>query len=57
MSSLLYLFAIMFVIIWILGFFVFEAGVSIHILPWVAILSISVRMAHGAKSVRVQKLN
>lgn len=47
MSRLLYLVAIILLIGWVLGFFVFSAGRIIHILLVVAIIAILLRLIRG----------
>ncbi|WPP51203.1 lmo0937 family membrane protein [Catalinimonas niigatensis] len=47
MSSLLYIIAIILVIGWILGFFVYSAGNLIHILLVIAIIAILFRLIRG----------
>ncbi len=51
MNSLLYVFAVILIIGWILGFFVFSAGNLIHILLVVAIIAILVRVIRGGNPV------
>lgn len=48
MGGLLYLIAIILVIGWLLGFFVFNAGSIIHILLVIAIIAILLRIIRGA---------
>jgi hypothetical protein len=48
MGGLLYLIAVILVIGWILGFFVFHAGSIIHILLVIAIIAILLRIIRGA---------
>ncbi len=48
MGGLLYLIAIILVIGWILGFFVFNAGSIIHILLVIAVIAILLRIIRGA---------
>ncbi|NJO02660.1 MAG: lmo0937 family membrane protein [Bacteroidia bacterium] len=47
MSSLLYLLAIILVIGWVLGFFVYSASGLIHILLVIAIIAILLRVIGG----------
>lgn len=47
MSSLLYIIAIILVIGWVLGFFVYSAGNLIHILLVIAIIAILFRLIRG----------
>lgn len=49
MSGLLYLVAIVLVIGWIFGFFVFHAGGLIHILLVIAIIAVLLRLIRGEK--------
>ena len=48
MSSLLYFIALVLIIGWILGFFVYSVGGLIHILLVLAIISILLRLIRGA---------
>lgn len=48
MGGLLYLIAVILVIGWILGFFVFHAGSIIHILLVIAVIAILLRVIRGA---------
>ena len=47
MSDILYLIAVILIIGWILGFFVYSAGYLIHILLVLAIIAILVRLIRG----------
>ncbi|HAH36557.1 MAG TPA: lmo0937 family membrane protein [Algoriphagus sp.] len=47
MNSLLYLVAVILVIGWILGFFVYSVGGLIHILLVLALISIILRLIRG----------
>ncbi|SFO34917.1 hypothetical protein SAMN04488519_105361 [Algoriphagus ornithinivorans] len=47
MNSLLYLVAVILVIGWILGFFVYSVGGLIHILLVLALVSIILRLIRG----------
>ena len=51
MSSLLYLLAILLIIGWILGFFVFNLGSLIHLLLVIAIIAVLLRIIRGRKPV------
>jgi hypothetical protein len=51
MSSLLYIIAIILIIGWLLGFFVFSAGNIIHILLVLAIIAILIRVISGRNPV------
>ncbi|MBC6367782.1 lmo0937 family membrane protein [Algoriphagus sp. AK58] len=48
MSSLLYLIALVLIIGWLLGVFVYSVGGLIHILLVLAIISILLRLIRGA---------
>lgn len=47
MQSLLYMVAIILVILWALGFFVYSAGNLIHILLVIAVIAILLRIIKG----------
>lgn len=47
MSSLLYTIAVVLVILWALGFFVYSAGSIIHILLVIAVIAILFRLIKG----------
>ncbi len=49
MSGLLYLIAIILIIGWIFGFFVFHAGGLIHILLVIAVIAILLRLIRGER--------
>jgi hypothetical protein len=51
MSSLLYLIAVLLIIGWILGFFVFSAGSIIHVLLVLAVIAILIRVIGGSRPV------
>ena len=51
MGSLLYLVAVILIIGWLLGFFVFHAGGLIHILLVIAIIAIILRVIRGGDPV------
>jgi hypothetical protein len=51
MSSLLYLVAVILIIGWFLGFFVFHATGLIHILLVIAIIAILLRIIRGSNPV------
>jgi hypothetical protein len=51
MGSILYVIAIILIIGWLLGFFVFSAGNLIHILLVFAIIAILVRLISGRNPV------
>lgn len=48
---MLYLLAIILIIGWILGFFVFSAGQLIHVLLIIAIIAILLRLIRGDRAV------
>jgi len=47
MSNLLYTIAIIFIIFWGVGFFVYSAGAVIHILLVIAVIAILLRLIQG----------
>lgn len=47
MGTLLYLIAIVLIILWALGFFVYSAGALIHLLLVIAIIAILLRIIRG----------
>ncbi len=47
MQNLLYLVAVVLVILWVLGFFVYSAGALIHILLVIAAIAILLRLIKG----------
>ncbi len=47
MGNLLYLIAVVLIIFWALGFFMYSAGSIIHILLVIAIIAILVRVIRG----------
>ena len=47
MSNLLYAIAVVLVLLWVLGFFVYSAGSLIHILLIIAIIAILFRIIKG----------
>ena len=51
MSSLLYVIAVILIIGWILGFFVFSAGSIIHVLLVIAVIAILLRLIRGRDPV------
>jgi len=50
MSSLLYIIAVILLIGWVLGFFVFSAGSIIHVLLVLAIIAILIRVIGGSRN-------
>jgi hypothetical protein len=51
MGNLLYIIAVVLIIFWLLGFFVYSVGYLIHILLVFAIIAILVRVIRGEKAV------
>ncbi len=51
MGSLLYIIAVILIIGWLLGFFVFNAGNIIHILLVIAVIAILLRLIRGRDPV------
>ncbi|WP_156168879.1 lmo0937 family membrane protein [Kordia jejudonensis] len=51
MRSLLYIIAVILVIGWVLGFFVYSASGLIHILLVIAVIAILLRLIKGGKAV------
>ena len=51
MSNLLYLVAVLLIIAWALGFFVYSAGALIHILLVLAVIAILVRIIRGSNPI------
>lgn len=49
MSGLLYLIALILIIGWVLGFFVYSAGSIIHILLVLAVVAVLLRLIRGKK--------
>ncbi|MES2574200.1 MAG: lmo0937 family membrane protein [Bacteroidota bacterium] len=47
MTNLLYLIAVILVISWALGFFVYSAGSIIHVLLVIAVIAILLRLING----------
>lgn len=50
MSSILYLIAVILIIGWVLGFFVFSAGSIIHVLLVLAVIAILLRLIGGSSN-------
>ncbi|MER3498695.1 MAG: lmo0937 family membrane protein [Chitinophagaceae bacterium] len=50
MSSLLYIIAVLLIIGWVLGFFVFSAGGIIHVLLVLAVIAILVRLIRRTRN-------
>lgn len=51
MSGLLYIVAVILIIGWLLGFFVFHAGAVIHILLVIAIIAVILRVIRGDRPI------
>ena len=51
MGNLLYLIAVILIIGWVVGFFVYSAGSIIHVLLVIAIIAIILRVIQGNKVV------
>ena len=51
MTNVLYLVAVILIIGWVLGFFVFNAGGLIHVLLIIAIIAIILRVIRGRNPV------
>jgi len=51
MGNLLYVIAVVLVILWALGFFMYSAGNIVHILLVIAIIAILLRVISGRKPV------
>ncbi len=51
MSNLLYIIAVLLVIGWIAGFFVFHAGGLIHVLLVIAVIAIILRIIQGRSAI------
>jgi hypothetical protein len=49
MNSLLYLIAILLVIFWAIGFFVYSAGALIHLLLVIAVIALLLRIIRGSR--------
>ena len=49
MNSLLYLIAVILVILWAIGFFVYSAGALIHLLLVIAVIAILLRIIRGSR--------
>lgn len=52
MGNLLYIFAIVLVICWIIGFFSYGAGGLIHILLVIAIIAVLLRVISGDRVIK-----
>jgi hypothetical protein len=51
MGNLLYIIAVVLIIGWLLGFFVFNAGGIIHVLLIIAVIAILLRIIQGRKII------
>lgn len=51
MGNLLYTLAVIFIIIWAIGFFAYSAGGIIHILLVIAIIAVLLRLIRGDRIV------
>jgi hypothetical protein len=51
MSNILYIIAVVLIIGWLLGFFVFSAGGIIHVLLVLAVIAILIRLIGGRRPV------
>jgi hypothetical protein len=51
MNNLLYIIAVVLIIFWLLGFYVYSVGYLIHILLVIAVIAILVRLIRGDKVV------
>lgn len=49
MSNLLYVIAVIFVIAWALGFFVYSLGSIVHLLLIIAVIAILLRLIRGER--------
>ncbi len=49
MGNLLYIIAVVFIILWAVGYFAYSAGSIIHVLLVIAAISILVRVIQGKK--------
>ena len=52
MNNLLYVFAVLLVIFWALGFFVYNAGNIINILLVIAVIAILLRIINGKSVIK-----
>jgi len=51
MSNILYIIAVVLIIGWLLGFFVFSSGGIIHVLLVLAVIAILIRLIGGSRPV------
>lgn len=50
MNNLLYIIAVLLIIFWLLGFYVYSVGAIIHILLVIAIIAVLFRVIRGGRS-------
>lgn len=50
MNNLLYLIAVLLIIFWLLGFYVYSVGSIIHILLVIAVIAVLFRIIRGGRS-------
>ena len=50
MNNVLYLIAVLLVLLWALGFFAFNVGVTIHFLLVLAVMAVLLRIIKGTKT-------
>lgn len=50
MNNLLYLIAVLLIIFWLLGFYVYSVGAIIHILLVIAVIAILFRIIRGGRN-------
>jgi len=51
MNNLLYFIAVILIIFWLLGFYVYSLGALIHILLVIAVIAILIRIIRGDRAV------
>lgn len=51
MSDILYIVAVILIVLWLLGYFIFSIGAIIHALLVIAIIMILLRLIRGGKRV------
>lgn len=51
MSNLLYFIAVILIIIWVAGHFVFNAGALIHVLPVIAVFTVFLRVIGARRRI------
>ncbi|TAH44319.1 MAG: lmo0937 family membrane protein [Bacteroidetes bacterium] len=52
MGNFLYLFAVVFVILWAIGYFAYSIGAIIHLLLILALISVLLRIIRGDKIIK-----